>query len=279
VAGEIEGRSAVSKVSVARRALASAVSLGMSALLVQGFASGTGDLPVAVWIAAMALIAAPALAAVAIWLRHLSMQLLARAYWWVQLLFGCLLAVTNVHDRRIGALAIGSACALLSAGRLGLDQDRGGRFRPVAFRGTLMLALVLAMADAGSFSWLGTAQAFGGGKVRLILFAPPMIAAVIGLLRLRTWGLLVSVVCNVLVAVLAGAHLLDLPDDLCRLFIAMAIVQLLVPLPMWVTIIRRRPPPPDRWQHARVIASSAVIVALAIASAYATFGGTRYIAP
>jgi hypothetical protein len=30
-----------------------------------------------------------------------------------------------------------------------------GRFQPVAFRGTLTVALVLAMADTGAMLWLG----------------------------------------------------------------------------------------------------------------------------
>jgi hypothetical protein len=58
----------------------------------------------------------------------------------------------------------------------------------------------------------------------------------------------------------------------------MAIVQLLIPLPMWVAIIRRRPPPPDRWQTAKMIASTIVIVALAsLTVVTALLHGGRYI--
>src|SRR4029077_10821250 len=109
---------------------------------------------------------------------------------------------------------------LLSAGRVGLEESSSGRFRPVAFRGTLMLALVLAMGDAGAFSWIGLMQLIEARKVGLIVFAPPMIAGVIGLLRLRTWGLLVSVACNVAVAVAANTRLLYLSDQIRALFIA-----------------------------------------------------------
>jgi len=61
---------------------------------------------------------------------------------------------------------------------------------------------------------------------------------VIGLLRLRTWGLLVSVACNVVVAVLAAADLLGVADKVRWIFIGSAVVQLLIPLPMWLTIVR-----------------------------------------
>jgi len=264
---------------VARRALASTVSVGMAVLMFRAFAAEAAhEVPRRLWIPLIVLVGAPVVSAAGIWTRVLGLQLLARAYWWAQLLFASLVSLTGVTDRLVPALAIASACALLSAGRLGLDEGAGGRFRPVAFRGTLMLALVLAMADAGTFSWLGTLQAMDG-KVRLILFAVPMIAAVIGLLRLRTWGLLVSVVCNLLVAVLAGTGLLDLPNDLRRLFIGNAIAQLLIPLPMWIAIIRRRPPQPDGWRRTKLIASTAVILLLALINVVVMVGRVPHAAP
>jgi len=224
------------------------------------------------WVPVVGLLAAPVLPAAAIWCRPLALQLLARSFWWVQLLYASFASLTGLSDRHVRAVALGSACALLAAGRVGLADERG-RFRPVAFRGTLTLALILAMADAAAFSWIGVTETIEDGRLRLIFFAPPMIAAVIGLLRLRTWGLLVSVVTNVVVAVVVGAVVRDFSDEGRALFVGNAIVQLLIPLPMWITIIRRRPPPPDRWQKARAIAATFVIVALAVvAIASAQFG-------
>jgi len=184
------------------------------------------------------LVAAPALAAGAIWTRILALQLLARASWWVLLLYaGFVLVATGASDSRVKAIGVASACALLAAGRVGLDRD-GGRFQPGAFRGTLTVMLVLAMADAGSFAWIALIRTLDGHFNVLSLFVPPMIAAVIGLLRLRTWGLLVSVACNVVVAALAAADLLDVAERVRWLFIGSAVVQLLIPLPMWLTIFR-----------------------------------------
>jgi hypothetical protein len=277
VSADGEGRSSRSRAAIVRRAIASVTSLGMSTTLAKAVLPHTTSIHRWDWVSLLAWIAAPALAAAAIWSRPVGLQLMARAFWWVHLLYATVAAIIGVHDRHVLALALGSGCALLSVGRLGLAQD-DGRFRPVAFRGTLMLALILAMADAGTFSWIGLMEMAAGEKVRFILFAPPMIAAVIGLLQLRTWGLLVSIACNVIVAVLAGTGVLHLSAPIRGLFVGNAIVQLLIPLPMWITIIRRRPPPPDRWQNARAIGATVVIVALAAVAISCTLFGTHPIA-
>jgi hypothetical protein len=171
--------------------------------------------------------------------------------------FGCHLAVT-------------SAFSLLVAGTIGLGED-GGRFRPAAFRGTLMLALVLAIADSATLLWFGTMQAVEDRSFRILLLLPPMIAGVVGLLQLRTWGLLVSLACNVAVAALAAAAVLDLPPPLRWMLVATAILQLLVPVPMWISIARRRGPPPDRWRRAKRIVSTVVIAGIAALSLFFTY--------
>jgi len=246
----------------------------MAAILLQALVAVPSDIHSWDWLAVVALIGAPVVAAAAIWSRPLALQLLARAFWWVQLLVTSIISIAGSREKRLLAFVVASACALLSAGRVGLEESSSGRFRPVAFRGTLMLALVLAMGDAGAFSWIGLMQLIEARKVGLIVFAPPMIAGVIGLLRLRTWGLLVSVACNVAVAVAANTRLLYLSDQIRALFIANAIVQLMIPLPMWIAIIRRRPPPPDRWQRAKAIGVTCVIVSLMAIAIGARFVGS-----
>lgn len=261
VSDEVQSRSPASRVAIVRKVLASALSVGMGAIMVYTLGSMRADLDGPGWLAGAMFLAGPLLAAVGIWPRAIGLQLASRAVWWVQLLFLSFASVVE-PDGRIPALALGSAGALLLAGRLGLADDGSGRFRPVAFRGTLMLALVLAIADVGTFTWLGTMQTIREGNIRVILFVPLMIAGVIGLLRLRTWGLIVSVACNVLVAVLAWTPFFAM-GGFGDYLAVMAIIQLLIPLPIWVAIIRRRPPPPDRWQKAKAIAATGVILLLA----------------
>jgi hypothetical protein len=175
----------------------------------------------------------------------------------------------------VGAVAVAVVCsagALLAAGRSGLEEGEG-RFRPVAFRGTLMLALVLAMADTGALLWIGSGNLMFDHRPSALLVAVPMLLGVVGLLRLRTWGLIVSLASNILMVVLGLTRVLYLPGPLRGLFVGTAILQLLVPLPMLVTIARGRAPGPDRWRAAKTVATTAVIAGIASLSVYAAFGG------
>jgi hypothetical protein len=239
-------------------------SLSAAALLLESLRPFDGPADVAF---AAIITAVPLGAAVSIWVRRLAPQLAARALLWSVLLLGAVMATMSGPARPLGAgIAVLVAAALLLAGRTGLDEGSGGRFQPVAFRGTLILALVLAMADTASFVWCGMAALLIDGHASVLLLVAPMFAGVVGLLRLRTWGLIVSLASNLTVAALALTRMLPVPDPFRILFVATAGVQLLVPLPMIVTIVLGRVPAPDRWRRAKVVASTAVIVAIAAAS-------------
>lgn len=218
-----------------------------------------------------ATILVPFAAGALIWWPALAAQLLARGAWWSMLLCGGLVAVTADDSfQALGALlASGTAIALLAAGRTGLGARPG--FAPVAFRGTLLVALVLAMADAGAFTWFGVGNAMFEGSYSVLLVVPAMAAGVIGLLRLRTWGLVVSLATNLAVAILAATGVLALPGPVRPLFIGSAVLQLLVPLPMIVAIVRRRPPAAEAWSRVRVLAPMLIIVAIAALALYATY--------
>jgi hypothetical protein len=229
------------RAAVVRRGLASAASLLLSALLLAQVVSADGANKAGEWAFVLVAIATPAVAGVLLWTRWLAAQLLARGTWWSSLLVGGLALTVGGRDGRdLGvAMAACGGVALLAAGRLGLDvSDR--RFQPVAFRRTLLLALVLAMADTGALLWLGLGNAMFEGDPSLLLLVPFMIAGVIGLLRLRTWGLIVSMASNVALVTLALCNVIYLPHPVRSLFIATALLQLLVPLPMLVSIVRAR---------------------------------------
>ena len=216
----------------------------------------------------LATICVPAVAGALIWLRMLPAQLLARGTWWALLLGTTLIACTAPpYLQVLGAFnAAAAAIALIAVGRTGLESPR---FTPVAFRSTLLVALVLAMADTGAYAWFGAGNAVYDHSWSVLMMVPPMIAAVLGLLRLRTWGLMVSVATNLAVVVLASAGALNLPTPIRQLFIASALLQLIIPLPMIVSIVRRRPPAPVTWQRARAIVPIVAIATFAAVALYA----------
>jgi hypothetical protein len=218
-----------------------------------------------------ATVAVPFVAGALIWLPRLPAQLLARGAWWSMLLFGALLSLTaDMTDRHSGArVAICAAIGLLASGSIGLENR--GRFAPVAFRGTLLVALVLAMADAGGFLWFGTGNAVYMHSWSVLAMVPAMVIGVVGLLQLRVWGLIVSLATNAAIAVLALTHVLALPSPLRELFVGSAVLQLVVPLPMLVAIVRHRAPPADAWRRTKAIVPAVIIAAIAGLSIYAAY--------
>jgi len=133
------------------------------------------------------------------------------------------------------------------------------------------VALVLAMADAGAFLWFGIGNAMFDHSWSVLLMVPLMIAGVIGLLRLRTWGLIVSLVTNLAIAILAVTHILNLPSPLRQLFVGSAVLQMLVPLPMIVAIVRDRAPSADAWRRTKVVVPVLIVIGTAALSLYAAF--------
>lgn len=185
---------------------------------------------------------------------HLPSQILVRAALWSNLVLGTLLAVAGFSEGVMGTvIAIGTAVGLLSLGRTGLDQKTGG-FAPVAFRASLIVALVMALADVQSlalFAMLGLQGAarvtyrpmveFGHALVTLAC-AAVMVLAVIGMYRLRVWGLALNIAANVVVAALALTGALTVPHMIVFGLCTTAAVQLVLPVPLIVAMFRGQAP-------------------------------------
>lgn len=252
-----------------RRLAACAASLTVAAVFFHIFSDD--DTRTSERLFADSVIAVPVVAAALIWSGHLVAQLLARGTWWSLLLVGGLMALIGDREgRHLGAyIAMCNAGALLVVGSSSLDSR--GRFAPVAFRGTLLVALVLAIADTGAFLWFGTGSMMFEGRYSCLLLVPLMITGVIGLLRLRTWGLMVSLFTNLLIAILAIAGVLFLPGPLRGLFVGTAVLQMLVPIPMVIAIVRGRTPSPDAWRRTKIVVPAIAIAGVAAFSVYAAF--------
>jgi hypothetical protein len=203
--------------------------------------SWNGNLPSALWIPT-ALLAA---AAVLCHHRHVGSQLLARAAFWSNLILGILAMVLGSYGEwRIGlGLVLSTGAALLVLGRGGLDGDaRSGSFRPLAFRTTLLALMVMALADAQSLLLFGTLELEGwrddGRSVLIFGLAGLLVLGLVGLYRLRAWGLVVGAAgCLALAAACVGDSL-GLPHALNVAFVATSLAQLVIVAPLAAAVWR-----------------------------------------
>lgn len=174
-------------------------------------------------------------------------QLLCRAAWWSSLVVGVLASLnySETFDKSVGAwIAISCAVALRSVGETGLDvREPDHPFAPVRFRGHLLLALVMAAADAltlgfsalmqlrvGSMGWtlMGTATYAGP----TVLAAVVMAVAVWGVYHLRTWALLLNLVANIAIAYFAMEGTLNLSPSVSLSLATTAAIQSFIPVPI-----------------------------------------------
>ncbi|WP_428265643.1 hypothetical protein [Haliangium sp.] len=175
--------------------------------------------------------------------RYLGAQMLARATWWSNLILGTLISTTGAGEDAmlLGLmLTLGSGGALLVMGRAGLGAGSvAGRFRPVAFRGALIVAMVMALADTQSLLLFGgmTALDYSPSFLPLVC-AVVMIVAVIGLFRLAVWGLALNLLANLAIAALGLCGVLGLPEPIVAALVTTAALQLLLPLPLLRAFVR-----------------------------------------
>lgn len=219
----------VAAVPFARRAFATLAAL-TAAVIWRSW--GDTSLPQALWIPAVLCVVSAAL----VHRPHLGAQMLARAVWWGSLVIGSLIAMSSSASEAWygSALAISMGLALVVLGRQGLEGDaEPGAFAPKAFRGSLILAMVMAMADTQSLLLFGGLMLEADGEISLALgCGVVMVIALVGLYRLKTWGLLLNLAANIAIAALGIAGVLDLPDPVVFALVITAVVQAVLPLPL-----------------------------------------------
>jgi hypothetical protein len=204
-------------------------------------------------------------------------QILVRAILWSNLLLAAMVAwIASGHDQRVAAV-LGSATgvALLALGRQGLDRA-GGAFVPVAFRGTLLALLVMALADAQSLLFWGSVLVSDDSPVQLtgvfaLVCAGAFTVGVAGLYRLRTWGLLVNgaAALALIALVLLGAF-----RDLRAfqiLFGGSALLQLGLAVPLYRALVRGARQAPSISKASVWIGSVAVQLLILAAAAPALY--------
>jgi hypothetical protein len=242
-----------------------------------GLSRADGRPAVAIWVPIALLVLSAAL----VHRRAVGSQILARSVWWANLVLGILLSIAGSPSaaRSLGAiLVVACGAPLLAMGSSGLDEGGRSAFRPVAFRTTLMLAMTMAVADAQALLFWGVAQLEDNERVPgLVLVGAALVSSVsiVGLYRLRVWGLLSGALSAtaVIVLMLSGVCRLDGPLSPC--FITTSAVQLLLPCPIFVAIARGRAPAAVTPSRAGRLALGLVVGAMMVGALAAVASGRR----
>jgi hypothetical protein len=233
-----------------------------------------------------------ALAAVAVHIDRILPQVFVRAALWVELGLAAFAAVL-VGDKTMGAVAGLSGVALLVLGSAPLSTENVRRqFAPIGYRRMFIFACVTLMASSymlaiAGWDWMFSFM-FPHRRAGLASFVEGalLLASVVGVLRMRGWGVLTAVVASVagaaafLVAAVPSARGLlgvSVYDHVAVrwLFGIAAGSAFLMVSPIVVSwVFPARPsaandPPRAAWLHAAL-----VVVALAVTAAGVVNGGT-----
>lgn len=189
----------------------------------------------------------------------LAARLIARAFWFQSALLYSLTGGYALYKFHTGSATLetlemswavvavatiwaGPIVALAAVGRSGLDATTS-YFKPTKFRGAMLASLLFGAADLMALLMYATIHMYDSVRnwpeaAALTSCAVLMGCALFGLFRLKLWGLVVCVGANILVAWLAVAGTLDLPDLLAGGLVATALIQLLIPIPIVREIAR-----------------------------------------
>ncbi|CAN5899522.1 hypothetical protein BH11MYX4_BH11MYX4_67120 [soil metagenome] len=191
-------------------------------------------------------------AAVVVHLPALGPQLFARAVWWSNLGLGAIICVLSSPDSSNNgpAFLFVALCAfaLLAVGRGGLGEagERGG-YAPAAFRSSLLLLMVLALADAQTFFLFLVLVWRDKEQLATWLVLGPAVAAYVvgfvGLYRLRPWGAFLNALASLVVLVVTLAHVTEMDHALRHIVEVLTAVHVLAAAPMLLSLATGRPLP------------------------------------
>ena len=153
-----------------------------------------------------------------------------------------------------GQILIAGSCyaVLRLLDQRGLEASEAeSSFQPVAFRGFLVLALVMAFADAQTLmfsSLVHIGDLWSNESLQTVAtdMFPTFIAALImalnvwGLLRLKTWAMLLNIVANIAIARMALDGVLQVNSSVAAALATTAAIQLFLPVPILATVLGDR---------------------------------------
>jgi hypothetical protein len=211
-------------------------------------------------------------AAVVIHAPALGPQLLARAAWWSSFALGvilCVLAKRPMASVGVGlVIACGGALLLVGRRELGAAGEQGG-YAPTAFRSTLLLLMVLALADMQTLLLIGllmldeSGSRTTPGALLLLGASAGYVVGFVGLYRLALWGALLNVAISVALLLLFVSGLVPGESEIRGIVAGITGVQILATAPMLAALVFKldlpRPGP-----RVRAFGTAAVIVAVGL---------------
>lgn len=208
-------------------------------------------------------------AALAVLGRGPGAYLVARALWWSSMLAAGagLWLEPGTLPLLLPVMAIGSAICVWVLAHDDRIVPPGEAFDLVAHRTTMTLVMILALADVETLMMAALNHEHPDEARYLPLAlggAVGMGIALWGLYRLRTWGLLLNLGLNLVIAGLGlmGGLLYD--PGFAYLLAGTAVAQLGLSTPLLVTLVRRRRPPPARASRGRGWVRGLVFVVLVV---------------
>jgi uncharacterized membrane protein (DUF2068 family) len=188
-------------------------------------------------------------------------QLIARSVFWTNLVLGTLIAVSKEMEggssaTRIVYLGAGVSLtlgtSLLAMGHIGLDERERSVFRPIAFRTSLTLGMILAVADAQALALFAAVKLQASAlpepasmrlpqAAMLLTSAALLLGAIVGLFRLRVWGLFLAALSAAGVCLLSLTDAYGLPGPFAIGLALTSAVQVALSVPVFVTVLGPRP--------------------------------------
>jgi len=202
-------------------------------------------------------------------------QILVRAFWWSSLLAASVASWTEFGTLPLlmPVLLVASAAGLWMLGddTFGVDIPDGD-LALVRHRAAVVAMMVFAVADTETL--LGAALNHDEPEALHFAFidlgcAVAMVAAMVGLYRLRTWGFLAVLGLNIIIAGLALGGLLVYDRGFALVFAATAAIQIVLGTPLALTLLGRTRERASRWAWppwARHVALAVVLAAGGIAT-------------
>jgi hypothetical protein len=171
-------------------------------------------------------------------------QLLARAIWWSNLGLGAILCfVGGSSERRAGiVLTWGCGLALLAISRKGLaEASERADYAPAAFRSSLLLLMVLALADAQTLLVFAMVEASRNVLESAVMGFAGLVflAGFVGLYKIRIWGALLNTLTAILLLALIGTTFVKPSHSIGPVILVLATVHTLAAAPMLLSVFAK----------------------------------------